>query len=275
MIDGLVESLAGYDSPTLANAIETFDMQPRDIGFADSRIRCMFPELGRMVGFASTATIVARGAPAPDWRGAGNEALCSHVRTIREPRIVVVKDLDDPPAHGSLWGEVHATIFGALGCVGCVTDGAVRDLAEARGMGFHFFAAGPSVSHAYVRVETVGEPIEIGGLAVAPGDLLHADEHGVLRIPLEIAVELPAAADRVIETEQSLLRWVRSGAFDPDRRRHARSPLSTSETRRDDAVHRPAGRSPPCRAAPASVELRAHAQGKGDKTPSMWNRRIE
>jgi len=216
-MEDLLQSLARYDAPTLANAIETFDLQPRDVGFADSRIRCMFPELGRMVGFAATATIVARGAPASDWAGAGNEALYSHVRTIRAPRIVVVKDLDDPPAHGSLWGEVHATIFGALGCVGCVTDGAVRDLDEARGMGFHFFAAGPSVSHAYVRVEAIGEPIEIGGLEVAPGDLLHADQHGVLKIPLEIAAELPAAADRVIETEQALLRWVRSDDFDPER----------------------------------------------------------
>src|SRR6476646_2279273 len=212
----LLAALARYDSPTLANAIETFDIQPRDVGFADSRIRCMFPELGRMVGYAATATIVARGAPPEDWAGAGNNALYSHVRTVQAPRIVVVKDLDDPPAHGSLWGEVHATIFGALGCVGCVTDGSVRDLDEARGMGFHFFAAGPSVSHAYVRVETIGEPIEIGGLTVAPGDLLHADQHGVLKIPLDIAAELPAAADRVIETEQALLRWVRSDDFDPD-----------------------------------------------------------
>lgn len=216
-MDELLQELARYDAPTLANAIETFDIQPRDVGFADSRIRCMFPELGRMVGYAATATIVARGAPAPDWAGAGNFALYDHVRTVPAPRIVVVKDLDDPPAHGSLWGEVHATIFGALGCVGCVTDGSVRDLDEARGMGFHFFASGPSVSHAYVRVETIGEPIEIGGLTVAPGDLLHADHHGVLKIPLEIAAELPAAADRVIETEQALLRWVRSDEFDPDR----------------------------------------------------------
>jgi regulator of RNase E activity RraA len=216
-MDALLQALARYDSPTLANAIETFDIQPRDVGFADSRVRCMFPELGRMVGYAATATIVARGEPRDDWAGAGNDALYAHARTIPAPRIVVVQDLDDPPAHGSLWGEVHATIFGALGCVGAVTDGAVRDLDEARGMGFHFFAAGPSVSHAYVRVETVGEPVEIGGLSVAPGDLLHADQHGVLRIPPEIAAELPAAADRVIEREQALLRWVRSDEFDPDR----------------------------------------------------------
>ena len=216
-MESILQALARYDSPTLANAIETFDIQPRDVGFADSRVRCMFPELGRMVGFAATATIVARGAPQPDWAGAGNDSLYRHVQRVRAPRVVVVRDLDDPPAHGSLWGEVHATIFRALGCVGCITDGAVRDLDEARKLGFHFFASGPSVSHAYVRVETVGEPVEVGGLVVAPGDLLHADQHGVLKIPLEIAAQLPSAADRVIETEQSLLRWVRSDEFDPGR----------------------------------------------------------
>jgi regulator of RNase E activity RraA len=216
-MDPLLEALARYDAPTLANAIETFGIQSRDTGFADNRIRCMFPELGPMVGYAATATIVARGEPGPDWAGAGNEALYAHARTIAAPRIVVVQDLDEPPAHGSLWGEVHATIFQALGCVGCITDGSVRDLDEARGMGFRFFARGPSVSHAYVRVETVGEPVEIGGLAVAPGDLLHADQHGVLKIPIELAAELPAAAERVIEREQALLKWVRSEEFDPDR----------------------------------------------------------
>jgi regulator of RNase E activity RraA len=216
VIEDLLDALRRYDTPTLANAIETFDLQPRDVGFADSRVRCMFPELGRMVGFAATATIVARGAPSADRASPGYEDLYAYVRAIPAPRIVVVEDLDDPPAHGSLWGEVHATIFGALGCVGCVTDGAVRDLDEARGMGFHFFAAGPSVSHAYVRVESVGEPVEIGGLLIAPGDLLHADQHGVLKIPSQIAAELPAAADRVIESEQALLRWVRSDDFDPD-----------------------------------------------------------
>ena len=83
-MENLLESLARYDAPTLANAIETFDIQPRDVGFADSRIRCMFPELGRMVGFAATATIVARGAPAADWAGAGND--CALRARAHDPR---------------------------------------------------------------------------------------------------------------------------------------------------------------------------------------------
>jgi regulator of RNase E activity RraA len=175
-------------------------------------IRCLFPELGPLVGYAATATIRARGRSAHG----DQTALYQHVREVPRPCVVVVQDLDEPPGCGSLWGEVNATIFGALGCAGCVTDGCVRDLKEARAMGFQFFARGPGVSHAYVRVETAGEPVTVGGLRVTPGDLIHADQHGVLLIPREIAAELPAAADRVVATEQSLLSWVRSSDFNAD-----------------------------------------------------------
>jgi 4-hydroxy-4-methyl-2-oxoglutarate aldolase len=195
----------------LSNAIETFDVRPRDVGYMSMEIRCLFPELGPMVGYAATATIRAKRP------GHGDQtALYRHVRDVVGPRVVVVQDLDEPPGLGSLWGEVNATIFGTMGCTGCVTNGCVRDLKEARGMGFHFFARGPGVSHAYVRVESAGEPVTVGGLRVRPGDLLHADQHGVLLIPIEIAGELAAAAERVIAAEQSLLRWVRSDAFDAD-----------------------------------------------------------
>jgi regulator of RNase E activity RraA len=212
MPDKILEALQRYDTPTLANAIEEFDVRPRDEGFASLDIRCMFPELGVMVGYAATATIRARG------RGHDDQSpLWAHVLGIPGPRVVVVQDLDEPPAHGALWGEVNATIFQTLGCVGAVTDGCVRDLSEVRDMGFHFFARGPGVSHAYVRVESVGEPVQLGGLTVGPGDLIHADQHGVLLVPGEIAGQLPEAADRVIEREQTFLRWVRSPEFDPDR----------------------------------------------------------
>jgi len=208
----LLEALKRFDSPTLSNAIETFAIRPRDEGYMSMDIRCFFPELGPLVGYAATATIRARGEPAHG----DQTALYQHVREIPEPRVVVVQDLDEPPGCGSLWGEVNATIFGALGCAGCVTDGCVRDLKEARAMGFQFFARGPGVSHAYVRVETVAEPVTVGGLRVTPGDLIHADQHGVLLIPHEVAAELPAAAERVIAGEQSLLKWVRSSDFNAD-----------------------------------------------------------
>ena len=84
-------------------------------------------------------------------------------------------------------------------------------------MGFQFFARGPGVSHAYVRLESTGGVVNVGGLTVRPGDLVHADQHGVLLIPSAIAAELPAAADRIVEREQEFIRWVRSAEFDPDR----------------------------------------------------------
>jgi 4-hydroxy-4-methyl-2-oxoglutarate aldolase len=208
----LLEALKRFDSPTLSNAIETFAIRPRDEGYMSMDIRCFFPELGPLVGYAATATMRARGEPAH----ADQTALYQHVREIPEPCVVVVQDMDEPPGCGSLWGEVNATIFGALGCAGCVTNGCVRDLKEARAMGFQFFARGPGISHAYVRVESAGRPVTVGGLRVSPGDLIHADQHGVLLIPREIAAQLPAAAEQVIAAEQALLRWVRSSEFDAD-----------------------------------------------------------
>lgn len=208
----VLDALRGYDTPTMANAIETFDFRPRDTGYASHEVRCMFPDLPVMVGYAATATMrargVAQGDPEPLWR---------HVREVPGPRVVVVQDLDDPPAHGAMWGEVMATTFTALGCLGVVTDGCVRDLDEAHEIGFRFFARGAGVSHAYQRTESIGVPVTVGGLTVSPGDLLHADQHGVLLIPHELAADLPAAADRVIESEQRFLTWVKSPDFDPDR----------------------------------------------------------
>jgi 4-hydroxy-4-methyl-2-oxoglutarate aldolase len=211
---GVLDALRRYDSPTLANAVETFDVRPRDEGFASMDIRCLFPELGPMVGYAATATIRARGRG----EGDGDHApLWALVRSLPEPRVVVIQDLDDPPGHGAFWGEVQSSIYKALGCLGTVTDGCVRDLKEVREMGFQFYARGPGVSHAYVRLESVGEPVRVGGLSVRTGDVVHADQHGVLLVPRDIAAQLPAAADRIVEREQEFIRWVRSAEFDPDR----------------------------------------------------------
>ena len=175
-------------------------------------IRCLFPELGPVVGYAATATIRARGRP----DHSDQTALYQHVREMSGPRVVVVQDLDEPPGHGSLWGEVNATIFRALGCAGCVTNGCVRDLKEARAMGFHFFARGPGVSHAYVRVESAGQPVTVGGLLVSPGDLIHADQHGAVTIPAEIAARIPEAVAKVEADERKIISVCQSPTFSAD-----------------------------------------------------------
>jgi regulator of RNase E activity RraA len=222
----VLDALRKYDAPTLSNAIELFDVRPRDEGYMSHDIRCLFPDLGVMVGYAATATMRARGAS----EGYSPDALTAHVQAVPGPRIVVVQDLDDPPAHGALWGEVMATTFTALDCLGTVTNGSVRDLDEAHTIGFRFFAPAVTVSHGYARVEDVGEPVRVGGLTVRPGDLLHADKHGVLLIPHEIAAELPAAADRVIAAEQEFIGWIRSPEFDPAQMPERRATMKAAFT---------------------------------------------
>jgi 4-hydroxy-4-methyl-2-oxoglutarate aldolase len=210
----LLARLARYDTPTLSNAIETFDVRNRDEGYTSQEIRCQFPDLPAVVGFAATVTVRSHEPPLNPLEPAH---LWNHVQSVQGPRILVAQDLDDPEGAGAMWGEVQATIFKALGCLAIATDGVVRDLPEVHAMGLQLYATGTTASHAYAHFESAGHGISVGGLAVRPGDLLHADRHGVLLIPDAIAAELPAAADKIIATEQKLIKWIRSDDFDPAR----------------------------------------------------------
>ncbi|TMG05084.1 MAG: RraA family protein [Chloroflexi bacterium] len=122
-----------------------------------------------------------------------------------------------PESVGSFWGEVNAGVYKALGAVGTVTNGGVRDLPEVRPTGFQFFSSCVLVSHAYVHVVEYGGPVAVGGLTVRPGDLLHGDEHGVTSIPLEIARDIPQASQAIEMAERRLIDYARSPACTPER----------------------------------------------------------
>jgi regulator of RNase E activity RraA len=145
--------------------------------------------------------------------------MVAHWRNIQaqpSPRVAVIQDLDDPPAFGSFWGEVNANIHRALGCAGVVTNGGVRDLEEARTLRFHFFAAEVVPSHAYVHVVKAGGEVIVGGLKVKDGDLIHADMHGVITIPHQVAREVPRACARVEKGERAVIDLCRSPDFSVD-----------------------------------------------------------
>jgi regulator of RNase E activity RraA len=205
-----LQALGKITTPTIANAIETFNVRPRNEGFMDSTVRCMFPELGTIVGYAVTAKITARERsekaipPLTMW-----EAM----ERAPKPWIVVIEDLDYPRPVGSYWGEVNGSIYQGLGCMGTVTNGGVRDLDEVRATGFHFFASCVLVSHAYVHLVEIATPVSVGGLTVRPGDLLHGDQHGVTSVPLAIAREIPKAAGDVEERERRIIDLARSPDF--------------------------------------------------------------
>ena len=211
-----LEALRRSSSPTIANAIETFKAHPWTEGFMGPEIRSLFPELPPMVGYAVTAMIRADVPPAEGHRVPPQD-WWDHILTIPAPRILVMQDLDNPRPVGAFWGEVQANLHRALGCVGAISDGGVRDLEEARRLGFHFCAPRVLVSHAYVHIVKMGLPVVVGGLTVRPGDLLHADHHGVVHIPEALAREIPAAAARVEEAERKIIACCQAPDFTVDK----------------------------------------------------------
>jgi regulator of RNase E activity RraA len=207
-----LNALRKISSPSVANAIETFKLRSRSEGFMSSEIRALFPELGPQVGHAVTALIRAEPEPQEDHR-ASVFAWWDYVLSLPAPRVIVVHDLDDPRGQGAQWGEVQANIHKALGCVGVVTDGSVRDLDEVRALGFQFAAAYVSVSHAWVHMVDFGLPVKVGGLWVKPGDLLHFDQHGVVSIPHEIAAQIHEAVAKVEAVERRIIQTCQAADF--------------------------------------------------------------
>ncbi|HYB72054.1 MAG TPA: RraA family protein [Candidatus Sulfotelmatobacter sp.] len=207
-----LEGLRRYSSPSIANAIETFNAIPRNQGFMRPEMRSLFPELGPMVGYAVTAMIRADLPPAEGHRVPPQD-WWDYVLSVPAPRVLVMQDLDNPRPVGAFWGEVQANVHRALGCVGTISDGGVRDLDEVRRLGFHFFAPHVLVSHAYVHIVKMGLPVVVGGITVRPGDLLHGDQHGVVHIPDALARDVAAAAARVEEGERHIIGCCRSPEF--------------------------------------------------------------
>ena len=205
-------SLSAWSTPTISNAIETFNVRPRNQGFM-SGIKCIFPDLAPMVGYACTATMIADLPPTEEARKV-RHAHWDNILSTPGPRVAVIKDLDQPKCIGSMWGEVNANRHKALGCIGVVTDGGVRDLDEVHALGFHFFAADVIPSHAYSHMVDVGKPVKVCGLVVNNGDLIHADKHGVVIIPHEVARELPEACKKFEDRERRIIDFCKSPNFD-------------------------------------------------------------
>jgi len=207
---GQAASLRQLDGCALANTIESFGTRLRNEGFADGSVRCMFPRLDPIVGHAVTLKI--RGATPPTGAPTYLEGTewWDYVLSVPAPRIMVVQDVSSKPGLGALLGEVHANILKALGCIGAVTNGSVRDLVAVEKLGFQFFCGCLSVSHSYVHIVEVGSQVTVGGLDIRSGDIVHGDRQGVQTVPPGLIDRIPAAAASIAKRENAIIQLCQS-----------------------------------------------------------------
>ena len=214
-------ALAKFDTPTISNTIELFEVRPRTEGYMDGRIRACFPEMPPVVGYAATATMrCALPKREGDVYGSLDEQVARFAELPGAP-VVVFQDLDDPPV-AATFGEIMCTTYQAFGAAGLITSGAARDVDQVRRIGFPAFSNGVICSHGYSHIEDLHRTVRVGGLTIHPGDLLHADTNGVTTIPLEIADQIAAAAEEFVHAEAIVLDYLREGKPDVKRFSEAR-----------------------------------------------------
>jgi regulator of RNase E activity RraA len=211
----LLETLRGYDTPTVCNALELVAPERRAVGFTRRPLVCVRPSLPPMVGYAATVSFRAAVPPADgaDARRARRIAYYEYVASLPRPSVVVVQDLDDPAGLGAMWGEVNTAVHAGLGAAGVVTNGSVRDL-DQFAPGFQALAGSVGPSHAWGAVCGWGEPVDVHGMTVRHGDLVHADRHGAVVIPHAVAGALPAAVALLVRREKAILDVARAPGFD-------------------------------------------------------------
>lgn len=209
------EKLRSTDSPTLSNAIEATKHRPLIEGFAGPRIRCLYPKLGITMGYAFTIQVDST-SPGPPGIGAGVRQMVELLAKAPQPSVLVYQDIGPNPGGAAIFGEFIATLVQRVGAVAVVTDGSVRDVAEVEAIGFHYFAGGTTVSHGNPRLIRIAVPVVVDGLYVEPGDIIHGDVNGVLKVPFEVADQLPALIDEIRSTERETFEFLRGDRFTID-----------------------------------------------------------
>jgi len=216
MSQSFIDYLKTVDTPTLINGIETLKLRPNHEGFTPLEIRCLSPDLGRMCGYAVTAQVETF-TQTGSFELERFLDLYRAVEAAPKPAVIVLQEIGGFGDYSAHCGEVMATFFTRLGATGLVSDCAVRDLPEVRRLGFHYFARGSVASHANYRIVRTNTPVQILGMPVKPGDLLHGDENGLITIPSGVENTLPEAIENVRRKERKVMDFVRSPEFSLDR----------------------------------------------------------
>ena len=202
--------LRSIDTPTVCNLIEIVSPERRGAGYTTSHLHCPFPDLPPMVGFAKTATIRARDAVGGPGYMQKRMDYLDYVAAAPRPSVIVIEDKDEPAGYGAFWGEVQTNIHKSLGCLGTVTNGSIRDI-PAVAEGFQMLAGSIAPSHAFVHVVDFAGNVNIHGMAVRSGDLIHADRHGAVVVPLNTIDPMKDAAPKLAAKEAQIIDAAKSG----------------------------------------------------------------
>jgi regulator of RNase E activity RraA len=210
-----LDALAEFDTPTICNALELVAPERRALGFNRRPLVAPFPTLKPAVGYARTAIIRSR---EPQQRNAAEAKALrlgyyEYIAKSPLPSLAVLQDIDGPDAgFGAFWGEVQTNVHKALGCIGTITDGSVRDI-DQMATGFFVLAGSIMPSHAHVHLVDFGGTVSVAGMMVSSDDLIHADRHGAVVVPKELAKRIPETAALIARREKVLLDAAKAPGF--------------------------------------------------------------
>jgi regulator of RNase E activity RraA len=216
-----LEALRLFDTCTIANAIERFGVRLRNEGYTRFGLQCVTGGFPRVAGYAFTTRVRLSDPPMTGGAYMDRTDWWSDIKRLPVPRIAVIQDIDSEFGCASVAGRVHAAILRAFHCKAIITNGAVRHIEAVAAMEFPMFAHTVAVSHAYVHIVDYCRPVEIFGLRVQPGDLLFADCHGAISVPLEIAADVPRVAAEIRANERRIVDLCQTPGFSPDQLREA------------------------------------------------------
>lgn len=201
-------ALAKYDSPTVCNAVELWNLYPRNLGYMNQSIKACFPQFPPMVGYALTSTFRSMAPPRTGDVYSSIGAQLDAMAALPGPPVIVFQDLDEPCASAT-FGEVMCSTYKRFGAQGLITSGTGRDLAQVEALGFPCFTNGAIAAHGFCHILSINSPVTVGGLAIYPGDLLHGDLNGVTTIPPSIATEVPEVCEEIARAEAIVLSYLK------------------------------------------------------------------
>jgi len=209
-----IKELEKISTPIVYDAIEKFHIRSNTAFYTDDTIQCIFPEKGPLCAYACTAKITGAVKKGGEEQVVPSKAVWQYVNESPKPSVMVVEDADEDPKRACAWGDYSASIYGALGCKGTITNGFVRDIDVVRELPFQYFAKSTIAGHGYIRYKEIDIPVRIGGIVIQPQDILHADSHGIIVIPKEIELEeLLTKVKECLDSEGKVISYCQRDDF--------------------------------------------------------------